>query len=185
MTRPSPCLLIIDDDSIHLATMAATLRLKFPQADVETMDSAVASLERIRAGSFEAVLCDGQQSGLEGPAFVRAVHKLQPQMPVVLFLEKDDEDATRQAMDAGAYDVLIRPVGVQRLVLVLQRAVETFRLRVKGQREQEELLTMLGSVLKDLESLYGADGLSTHFSAFMDQINQDKQASDKNRGSIG
>ena len=74
MTRPSSGLLIIDDDPIHLATMAATLRLKLPQAEVETMASAVASLERIRSGRFEAVLCDAQQPGLEGPAFVRAVH---------------------------------------------------------------------------------------------------------------
>src|SRR5512132_2999660 len=127
MTKPGSSLLIIDDDPIHLETMATTLRLKFPQANVETMESAVGSLERIRSRSFEAVLCDGQQSGLEGPAFVRAVRKLRQHTPVVLFLEKDDEDATRQAMEAGAYDVLIRPVAPQRLVYAMQRAIETHR----------------------------------------------------------
>ena len=185
MTRPSSGLLIIDDDPIHLATMAATLRLKLPQAEVETMASAVASLERIRSGRFEAVLCDAQQPGLEGPAFVRAVHKLEPQMPVVLFLEKDDEDATRQMMDAGAYDVLIRPIGAHRLILTMQRAIETHRLRVGVQREREELLTTLRRLLEDLEDLYGADGLSTHFAAFMDQIDQDRKTSEKNQGSMG
>ena len=184
MTKPNSSLLIIDDDAIHLATMAATLRLRFPQAVVETMESAVTSLERIRSESFQAVICDGQQAGLEGPAFVRAVHKFQQQTPVVLLLEKDDADATRQAMEAGAYDVLIRPVEAHRLVFALQRAIETYRLRVKVQREREELLITLGCLLKDLESLYGADGLSAHFAAFMEQVNQDKQAARKNHGLI-
>lgn len=185
MTKPGSSLLIIDDDPIHLETMATTLRLKFPQANVETMESAVGSLERIRSRSFEAVLCDGQQSGLEGPAFVRAVRKLQQHTPVVLFLEKDDEDATRQAMEAGAYDVLIRPIAPQRLVHAMQRAIETHRLRVEVQREREELLTTLGCLLKDLESLYGADGLSVHFAAFLEQAEQHKRDPGKNHGSNG
>lgn len=64
--------LIIDDDAILLSTVASTLRLKLPDAQIETGEFALASLERIRAHEYDAIICDGQQPGLEGAAFVRA-----------------------------------------------------------------------------------------------------------------
>lgn len=176
-------LFIIDDDAIHLSTLASTLRLRLPDAQIETAESALASLERIRAHEYDAVLCDGQQPGIEGVAFVRAVRKLHPQTPVLLLIEKNDQDLIGQAMEAGAYDVLVRPIGESTLLLALQRAVEAHRLRGQVKREQEQLVTTLTGMLKDLEHLYGADGLSAHFAAFMDQVNQDRQVAGKNHGS--
>ena len=61
----SVSLLIIDDDPIHLSTLASTLRLRLPDAQVETAEAALASLKRIRAHEHDAVLCDGQQPGLK------------------------------------------------------------------------------------------------------------------------
>ena len=183
MTMQTASLLIIDDDAIHLSTLASTLRLRLPDAQIETAESALASLERIRAHEYDAVLCDGQQPGIEGVAFVRAVRKLHPQTPVLLLIEKNDQDLIEQAMEAGAYDVLVRPIGESTLLLALQRAIEAHRLRGQVKREQEQLVTTLTGMLKDLEHLYGADGLSAHFAAFMDQVNQDRQAAGKNHGS--
>lgn len=175
-------LLIIDDDAIYLSTLASTLRLRMPLAQIETAESALASLERIRAREYDAILCDGQQPGIDGVAFVRAVRKLHPQMPVLLLIEKDDQDFIGQAMEAGAYDVLVRPVGENSLILSLQHAIEAHRLRGQVKREQEQLVATLGSLLKDLERFYGADGLSAHFAAFMDQVNAERQASGNKRG---
>lgn len=182
MITPTSSVLIIDDDAIHLNTLASTLRLRLPDAQIETAESALASLARIRAHEYEAILCDGQQPGIEGVAFVRAVRKLHPRTPVLLLIEKDDQDFIVQAMEAGAYDVLVRPIGESTLLFALQRAIEAHRLRGQVKREEEQLLTTLADLLKDLEHLYGADGLSAHFAAFMDQVNQDRQASGKNHG---
>lgn len=177
--------LIIDDDAIHLSTLASTLRLRLPDAHIETTESALAALERIRAHEQDAILCDGQQPGFEGVAFVRAVRKLHPRTPVLLVIEKDDQDAIRQAMEAGAYDVLVKPIGESTLLLAVQRACEAYRLRGQVKREHEQLVTTLGSLLKDLEVLYGADGLSAHFAAFMEQVQADRQVSGKNIGLSG
>jgi DNA-binding NtrC family response regulator len=187
---PTSSVLVIDDDAIHLSTLASTLRLRLPDAHIETSESALAALKRIRAHELDAILCDGQQSGFEGVAFVRAVRKLHPRTPVLLVIEKDDQDVIRQAMEAGAYDVLVKPIGESRLLLAVQRACEAYRLRGQVKQEQEQLVTTLGSLLKDLEVLYGADGLSAHFAAFMDQVEANRQVSGKhtglsNHGSIG
>ena len=179
----SGSLLIIDDDPIYLSTLASTLRLRLPDAQIETAEAALASLERIRAHEYDAILCDGHQPGIEGVAFARAVRKLHPQTPVLLILEKDDQDFIRQAMEAGAYDVVVKPIGESALLLSVHRAIEAHRLRGQAAREADQLVTTLTELMKDLEHLYGADGLSAHFAAFLDQVHQEREAARKNHSS--
>jgi DNA-binding NtrC family response regulator len=177
MTMKTSRVLIIDDDSILLGTMAATLRLRLPDAQIETADSALASLERIRANEYDAIICDAHQPRLEGIGFVRAVRKIHPECPVLLLLEKHNEDLIAQAMNAGAYDVLVKPVEEGTLLFAVHRAIEASRLRCQVKREEARLLATLGRVLKDLEVLYGGYGLQSNFDAFMEFVNAERQAS--------
>ena len=66
---------------------------------------------------------------MEGIAFVRTVRKLHPELPILLLIEKSDHDFIGQAMNAGAYDVLVKPVDEGICLLAVQRAVEAFQLR--------------------------------------------------------
>jgi len=159
--------LIIDDDSILLDTLASTLRLKLPDAHIETVDSALAALERIRSSEYTAIICDGHQPRMEGVAFVRAVRKVHPEWPVLLLIEKHDQDLIWQVINAGAYDILVKPVDEGTLLLAVHRAIEASRLRCQVKREEEKLLATVGSVMRDLEVLYGAYGLQSNFKAFM------------------
>ena len=169
--------LIIDDDAILLSTLASTLRLRLPDAQIETGESALASLEHIRANEYDAIMCDGQQPRIEGVAFVRAVRKIHPECPVLLLLEKHNEDLIAQAMNAGAYDILVKPVDEGTLLLAVHRAIEASRLRCQVKQEEAKLLATVGRVLKDLEVLYGAYGLQANFEAFIEFVNAERQAS--------
>lgn len=169
--------LLIDDDAIFLSTLASTLRLRLPDAQIETGDFAVASLKRIRANEHDVIMCDGHQSGIEGVAFVKAVQKLNPEIPVLLLLEAHDQDLIGQAMNAGVYDVLVKPFAEEILLLAVQRAIEASRLRCQVEREEAKLLATVGRALRDLGVLYGAYGLQSNFEAFMECANQEKQAS--------
>ena len=159
--------LIIDDDSILLGTLASTLRLRLPDVHIETVDSALAALGRIRSNEYAAIICDGHQPRMEGVAFVRAVRKVHPDRPVLLLIEKHDQDLIWQAINAGAYDILVKPVEEGTLLLAVHRAIEASRLRCQVKREEEKLLATVGSVMRDLEVLYGAYGLQSNFEAFM------------------
>ena len=169
--------LIIDDDSILLSTLASILRLRLPDAQIETVDSALASLKRIRANEYDAIICDGHQPRIEGVAFVRAVRKVHPESPVLLLIEKNDQDLISQAMNAGVYDMLVKPVEEGTLLLAVHRAIEASRLRRQVKREEAKLLATVGRVLRDLEVFYGAYGLRSNFEAFMDCVNSERQAS--------
>lgn len=168
--------LIIEDDSIFLDTLSSTLRLKLDGAEIETAESALAALERIRSEEYAAILCDAHQPRLEGVGFVRAVHKFHPQCPVLLLLEKHQEDLFRQAMQAGAYDVLAKPVDEGTLQFAIQRAIEVSRLRHQVKREEAQFVDSVRRVMKDLEVLYGAYGLHAHFEALMGSVDVEQRA---------
>ena len=83
--------LIIDDDPILLDTLASTLRLKIPDVHIATVDSALASLERIRSIEYTAIICEGHQLRMEGVASVRGALRFHPEQPVLLLIEKHDQ----------------------------------------------------------------------------------------------
>lgn len=174
---PISHVLIVDDDAISLDTMVSTLRLRLPDAHIETVNSALAALERIRSMEYAAIICDAHQPRLEGTGFVRAVRKVHPEWPVLLLLEKYNEDLIRQAMNAGAYDVLVKPVEEGTLLFAVHRAIEVSRLRSQVKREESQLVETVRGMLRDLEVLYGADGLQSHFEAFMARVEAERQAS--------
>jgi two-component system, NtrC family, response regulator AtoC len=169
--------LIIDDDPIFLDTLASTLRLRLPDAHIETCDSALASLKRIRSIEYAAIICDGHQPRMEGVAFVRAVRKFHPERPILLLIEKHDQDLIWQGMDAGAYDILVKPIDEGTFLLAVHRAIEASRLWRQVKKEKEKLLATVGKVMRDLEVLYGAYGLQSNFEAFMNFVEAERQAS--------
>ena len=168
--------LIIDDEPILLNTLASTLRLKLPGSHIETIDSALAALRCIRSVDYAAIVCDAHQPRLEGIGFARAVGKIRPELPVLLLLEKRNDDLLGQGMMAGAYDVLVKPVDEGTLLLAVRRAIEVSRLRGEIKREEARLLANVRSMLGNLEGLYGAYGLQAHFEAFLSSVDAEKLA---------
>jgi len=168
--------LLIDDDPIVLDTLVSVLRLRLPDVQIETADSALAALERVRSEDYSVIICDAHQPRIEGIGFVRAVRKVHPDWPVLLLLEKPDHDLMRQAMVAGAYDVLVNPIEENALLFAMQRGLEASHVRGQVKREEARLLSGMRSMMRDLESLYGADGLEAHFDAFMACVEAEKQA---------
>jgi DNA-binding NtrC family response regulator len=102
------------------------------------------------------------------------VQKIHPECPVLLLVEKHQEDLLRQAMDAGAYDVLVKPIEDATLLFAVRRAIEVSRLRCQVKREEAQFVASVGRVMEDLEVLYGAYGLQSHFEAFMGSLDGEK-----------
>jgi DNA-binding NtrC family response regulator len=102
------------------------------------------------------------------------VQKIHPECPVLLLVEKHQEDLLRQAMDAGAYDVLVKPIEEATLLFAVRRAIEVSRLRCQVKREEAQFVASVRRTMKDLEVLYGAYGLQSHFEAFMGSLDGEK-----------
>ncbi|MDE3129913.1 MAG: sigma-54-dependent Fis family transcriptional regulator, partial [Acidobacteriota bacterium] len=76
-----------------------------------------------------------QGSTLDGLAILEALHAEEPQVPVVMMSGHGTIETAVTAIRNGAYDFIEKPFQSDRLLLVIQRALEAARL----ERENAEL----------------------------------------------
>jgi len=121
---PKPTVLVVEDDPALLQLLSKAL----PQADVRL----AGNLDEARAALMpppDAVLTDvhlGPESGLD---LLRHLQQVHPSIPVLVMTAFGDVSVAVQALRAGAYDFLTKPLDLSVLQAALDRALETRRLR--------------------------------------------------------
>lgn len=91
-----------------------------------------ASAERLLSTeSFDTVLTDLQLQGRGGLDVCDAVQRLQPGLPVIVVTGHGSLSSAIEAMRAGAYDFITKPVDAQLLGLSLRRALEHWSIQGK------------------------------------------------------
>jgi AmiR/NasT family two-component response regulator len=78
-----------------------------------------------------------------------------PERPVLRLIEKHDQDLIWEAMNAGAYENLVKPIDEATLLFAVHRTIEASRLLCQVKREDEKLMAAVEGVMRDLEVLYG------------------------------
>ena len=116
-------ILVVDDESAHAEVIAEGLgRLGHRTATANTGDAAVA---RVQAQHFDVVVTDLILGGpIDGLAVLAAVRKHSPGTEVVLITAHSSIDTCRSALQQGAFDYVEKPIDIDELRTVVQRAVE-------------------------------------------------------------
>ncbi len=91
------------------------------------------SLEKFLAGDAalaaaagaDAVLLDLGLPGKDGFAVLEALHREPHAPPIVVVTARDDMHSTVRAVQLGAYEYLVKPIDVDRVRLVVRRALES------------------------------------------------------------
>ncbi|BAE51173.1 sigma-54-dependent transcriptional regulator [Paramagnetospirillum magneticum] len=134
-------ILIVDDEADIRALIAGILEDEGHNTrEAANSDEA---LEGIRARRPNLVIQDIwlQGSRLDGLEVLDAIKRDNPEVPVVMISGHGNIETAVQAIKQGAYDFIEKPFKADRLLLVVERAVEAARLR----RENEELRLRSGS----------------------------------------
>jgi DNA-binding NtrC family response regulator len=161
-------ILIVDNDLHTIQTLSATLKLELPDADIHTCDSSLASFERIRAVDYDLIISEINMPHQNGLGFLCAVRKLRAETPVLLMTRNREQTIAIQALAAGAYDLLSKPIHRSGLMVSVRHALEVSRLRRQVRTQAEELLETLRGAVEDLEVLYRAYGLRSHLEAIVE-----------------
>jgi nitrogen regulation protein NR(I) len=132
-------LLIVDDEPAVLYSLQRTLQCD--DVRLLTASTAERALELLDQQHPDVVLLDVRlpdMSGLE--AFDRLRH-IDARLPVIFMTAYSTAETAIQAMQRGAFEYLLKPVDVPQLRQVVERALETSRLRhVPAVVDQAELL---------------------------------------------
>jgi DNA-binding NtrC family response regulator len=131
-------ILVVDDEKNILVTLSRALKLEGYEVDVA--GSGKLGLERARAKSYDAILLDVQLPDIDGLEVLRQVRADREDVPVLVMSGHGTIDTAVAATRSGAHDFLEKPIGSERLLVSLSRALERGRL----ERENRELRERAG-----------------------------------------
>jgi DNA-binding NtrC family response regulator len=131
--------------------------------EVREAESAEQGLLLLRESEVAFVLADYMLPGMDGIQFLMRLTEIECQAPVVLMTAFGEVKTAVTAMKQGAFDFLEKPVDLDHLRLVLQRALELRSLKNEQQilhREAACGKTLVGSAPSLLAVLALADRLA-------------------------
>ena len=141
--------LIVDDEANARTALAELLRDEGYQ--VETAADGFKALPKLDDFAPDLVLTDLKMPGMDGIDLMKKAREQDPERAVVVMTAYGAVDTAVAAMRQGAADYLTKPINVEELVLVLDRALERRKLRAEaGQlrqrlRERNRIAGIVGS----------------------------------------
>lgn len=147
-----PKILVVDDDPALLVALREALRLRMPQVNVETCDSASVALERVKSTDYDTIVTDIKMPGMDGLTLLAEIRRLKPDTPTLLITGHGQHDLAVQALRGGAFDFIQKPLDRDYFVASLTRAI---RMRQLGrqieaqQRALEEHATRLEQTVEE------------------------------------
>jgi len=128
---------LIEDDDHFRRSLIRTLEMAgfevFPFREAEP------AFESVAASRPHVVLTDLYLGGTDGLTVLAEIHAMDPDLPVVLMTAGGNIPTAIKAIREGAYDFLEKPFDPDRLVTILQRAVEQRRLTLENRSLKDRL----------------------------------------------
>jgi two-component system response regulator HydG len=136
-------LVVVEDDPIQGELLAELLRGQGYEVVVfNDAAKALAALE-VEAVRADLVLTDAAMPGMDGIALCRALKESRPEVPVVVVTGETNVGTAVEALRAGAYDFLLKPVQEDLLLPCVRRALEKRRLVTELKRREPASETSL------------------------------------------
>jgi DNA-binding NtrC family response regulator len=119
-------ILVVDDDRHNREMLGEALqRAGF---HVVLASGVVEAMETAGGRDFDAIMSDIKMSPLSGMDLLKRFRDSSPETPVVLLTAFGSLETAIQAMKQGAFDYITKPVNLDELALVMNRAVQHHRL---------------------------------------------------------
>ena len=135
MSDEKPKLLIIEDD----AGLQAQLKWAYPDFSVVVAGDRAAALAALRADAPPVVTLDlglspDPDGTSEGFAVLDAIMALKPDTKVVVATGHGARDSALQAIARGAYDFYQKPIDIETLGLIVQRAYQLHQIEAENRQ---------------------------------------------------
>ncbi len=121
-----PKLLAIDDDR----TVLRLIEKAFENSATEVIfaSSAEDGLPLIRGHNVDVCLLDIMLPEMSGLELAKQIHRIDAQLPIIFVTSLDDSATAIEAMKLGAYDYCSKPLDIQQVQDLVERALEARRL---------------------------------------------------------
>ena len=140
MLKENPKILVVDDEP-HMVRMLARLFRQIPGAQIETCLSGEEALEKLERFLPQVVVSDIKMAGIDGLALLRRVREFDPTISVVLITGYGTVEMAVESLKLGAYDFVQKPFDSDRILHIVERALERTALLRENERLKRRVAT--------------------------------------------
>jgi len=128
MFTTNPGRILIVDDETNILKASATILKMNGCKDVVTESDSRRVLEIMQAGGIAVVILDLFMPHVSGMELLPRLRELYPQVPVIIVTAAYEVERAVECIKTGAFDYLVKPVEHERLLITLQKALESSEL---------------------------------------------------------
>ncbi|MCH7590175.1 sigma-54-dependent Fis family transcriptional regulator [PVC group bacterium] len=115
-----PSILIVEDEKNTREGLKTGLGSRY---DVQLAEDANVALQKLSKDNIDLVLTDLRMPGMDGLELLNKIHERSPDLPVILLTAYGSIETAVDAMKQGAYDYVSKPVNLDELELLIERAL--------------------------------------------------------------
>jgi len=142
--------LIIDDDEQIRILLVTVLGGNYR---CRTAGSAEEALTALADAAFDLVISDIDMGGMSGLELVPHVHSMSPDTVVLMISGDQDIETAIEAMRAGAFDYITKPLDLRHVEAAVERALDHCRLLREKRRYKEQLERLLTQRTAEVDRL--------------------------------
>ena len=113
-------ILVIDDERSIRNTLKDILG--FEGYSVEVAENGPTGLELVKNSEFDIILCDIKMPEMDGIEVLERILELKPETTVVMISGHGNIDTAVEAIKKGAYDFIVKPLDLNRLLITIRNA---------------------------------------------------------------
>jgi two-component system response regulator HydG len=132
MGKPKCARILVVDDHVEMGRLLAD-QLVDAGYVVDRADGGRHALERARIELPEIVITDLRMEDVDGFDVLRAVHEIDPDIPVIVMTAFGAIETAVEAMKRGAYHYLTKPFQLEEVLLFVQRALADRTVRTENE----------------------------------------------------
>jgi two-component system, chemotaxis family, CheB/CheR fusion protein len=152
--RPQPPVIFIVDDDDHIRAGMREV-LEADGRTVEDYATCEAFLDAYRAGRGACLLIDAYLPGMNGIELLQRLHAAGDPLPSIMITGSSDVPMAVQAMKAGAFDFIEKPVGTTELLASVARAIEQSRDSTKLSASREDAASHIAGLTPRQRQIMG------------------------------
>jgi two-component system NtrC family response regulator len=132
----SRVLLVDDDKNFRKVTAYALEETGYA---VSTAENGRDALETLASDLPEVILCDLNMPVMDGMEFLNQLESRNIEIPVVVITAYGSIESAVEAMRAGAFDFVTKPINRQAVRLAIEKALDYQELRTENRRLREQI----------------------------------------------
>ena len=134
-------ILLADDERGTREALGRFLRMEY---DVTLAEDGQIALNLLKKNDYDLILTDIRMPGADGLSVLDFALKKSPQTPCILFTAYGSIEAAVEAMKRGAFDFVTKPVNLDQLEILINRALEAGRIKAENTELKKRLDSKFG-----------------------------------------